>query len=296
MKRPVAWLGSVAVTTLATVVATVTALATAALATTPPCMVTNLSTMAVYTGTGANLQIAIDAASSGVSLQIKGTCVGRFNTDGKDLALIGATSMAYPHKATLDGQRSGTVLTVAAGTVSVRNLRIMHGSAGSAGGIVNQGTLRMMGSTIVTLNRGGAGVSNEGDLTMYGHSSISGNKTRGVINGAGTFTMNDSSAITDNNAANGQGGIGGGVLNESLGTTFVMNDSSSITGNQAAYEGGGIFDASDLTMNDASTISGNTAGVRGGGVYDQGTGTLNGVVDGGNVFSNVPDNVYPSQT
>jgi hypothetical protein len=53
--------------------------------------------MAVYTGTGASLQTAIDAASSGVSLRINGTCLGRF----KDLTLIGATSSALRQAATL---------------------------------------------------------------------------------------------------------------------------------------------------------------------------------------------------
>ena len=285
------------VATLAAMAALIIPPAVTASAAVPPCRVTNLTTKAVYTGTGANLQTAIDAASSGVSLRINGTCVGTFNTDSKDLTLIGATSSAYPKRATLDGGLAGTVLTVTAGTVSVRNLRLMRGlDGGIAGGIITHGTLRLLGSTIVTLNRGAAAVANDGDLAMYGHSSISGNKTTGVTNSGGTFTMNDSSTIADNIVGKGPGGTGGGVFNTNLGTSFVMNDSSSITGNQAVYNGGGIANGADVTMNDASTISRNTAGVRGGGVWNPGSGTLNGVVDGGNVFSNTPDNVYPPQT
>ena len=83
-----------------------------------PCKVKNMGTLLVYKGSGSNLQVAIDAADPGVTLQVKGVCLGTF-TLGQDLSLAGATSLAYPHEAVLDGNALDSVLTVTGATVAI---------------------------------------------------------------------------------------------------------------------------------------------------------------------------------
>jgi hypothetical protein len=61
--------------------------------------------------------------------------------------------------------------------------------------------------------------------------------------------------------------------------------------------GGGIYNdrsGGTVTMKDASTVTQNHAGPLGvgGGIFNN-LGTLVGAVDGGNVFNNQPDNIFP---
>ena len=75
-----------------------------------------------------------------------------------------------------------------------------------------------------------------------------------------------------------------------------MQDSSSITGNTATdIGGGGIYNFTNatVTMQDNSSITGNTTtGLSGGGIYNLCGGILTGPVDGGNVNSNIPDQIF----
>src|SRR3954452_21194771 len=67
-------------TTSALVAATLVSGASGAMAkTTAPCRVKNMTTLAVYRGSGSNLQVALDAADPGETLQIQGVCVGTFS-------------------------------------------------------------------------------------------------------------------------------------------------------------------------------------------------------------------------
>src|SRR5437899_2977513 len=78
---------------------------------------------------GADLQAAIDAAASGSTLHVKGTCTGQF-TISKDLVLEG-----HGKRATLDGGNAGPVLTIQEGsTVQVVRLTITHGDTAFDGG------------------------------------------------------------------------------------------------------------------------------------------------------------------
>jgi hypothetical protein len=263
-------------TTLSIVVALVAAcgslvvLSPGASAADPPCYVKNVSTGHVYAGSGPNLQTAIDAAASGVSLHIQGTCEGAF-TIRHNVSLVGVKSPTYPEKATLDGDHQGTVLTVMKTKVWIRNLVITNGEAPEGAGIDSRGSVTLNGHTAVTGNHAawGAGVfSNQGALTMNNASSISDNTTDnyggGVYVNLGALTMNDSSTITGNRASHG-----GGVY--SYQDTFTMNDASRVSGNTSTGDGGGIahYDA-PLTLNDSAKVSGNTAGGDGGGIWSIG--------------------------
>jgi nitrous oxidase accessory protein NosD len=73
----------------------------------------------------ADLQAAIESAAPGATLAVKGTCWGSF-TIGKDLTVRGQGT------AVLDGQGSGTMLTVASSaTVQLAGLTITGGNAGA---------------------------------------------------------------------------------------------------------------------------------------------------------------------
>lgn len=249
-----------------------------------PCRVTNLSTMGVYTGTGSNLQTAIDAAQRGTKLRVRGVCVGNFTID-RNLRLIGLPTSAYPTP-TLNGNAAGTVLTVDASTVvQLKDLTITNGATppddpALGGGIINQGTLILRGSSSVTATKRGRGIFNYGVLTMNGSSSVSGNTatvySAGIVNWGGTLMLNGSSSVSGN--------TGQGILNES--GTITMNDSSSVSGNNSGVygEGGGIYLGDGaLTMNDSSSVSGNTASF-GGGIDSWGIVVLN---DSSSVSGNI---------
>jgi len=201
-----------------------------------PCSVKNMATLAVYEGSGSNLQAAIDAARPGVRLRVQGVCVGTFAI-GQDLALVGRTSPAYPKPARLDGNSSGTVLSVTTGKVAIRNMTITHGaSSANGGGIDNAGALRLR-DTVVTANTAvgaGGGISDTGTLILNGSATVSNNTASGVGGiwiDFGTVILNDAAQVI------GNAGARGGILN-SYGV-LTMHDTSSIADNRATSFGGG---------------------------------------------------------
>ena len=79
-----------------------------------------LASTAVTCPPGSNLQNAINAAPSGATLNITGTCTGNFTISGKNLTFVGGT---------LDGNNSGTVLTVNSGATAVlKDVTVQHGN------------------------------------------------------------------------------------------------------------------------------------------------------------------------
>ena len=264
-------------------------MAPSAAAANPLCKVTNLATLAVYGGSGTNLQTAIDAASLGVTLQVQGVCIGNFRIS-QNVNLKGKTSTAYPKKATLDGNDLGTVVTVDFSKVSLRNLKITGGLSDFGGGIYSTGILRLDGSTIVTgnqANREGGGIFDYGgDLIMNDASSVSGNAATtggGMRIEGGSLEMNGHAKIANNTATDAGGVYAAGDV--------TMNGRSSIKRNSAVQTAGGIAVETSLTMNDSSSISGNTAGNEGGGVFAYAPAALNGVQANVNVVANIPDDV-----
>ena len=211
-----------------------------------PCRVKNRTTKVVYTGSGENLQAAIDAAVSGDSLGIMGVCVGHF-TIGASLTLVGESRLEHPTP-TLDGNNSGTVLRVTAATVWLKHLTVTGGSAATkGGGIYNAG----------------------GSLTVAESTSIMGNTAvevgGGIYNAGGVVRLIRSASVTGNTAR-----AGGGIFN-SFGKV-ILRGWSSVTGNTAVQtSGGGIFNLGTVRLKGAASVTGNTAVTYDGGIYDSGT-------------------------
>jgi len=266
-----------------------------------PCRVTNLMTGSVFTGSGANLQSAINAASSGARLRIRGVCVGNY-TIAKSLRLVGVATAAYPVP-TLDGNATDAVLRVSAGSLFLRDLTITGGAArwlgynGSdrGGGINNLGGhLTLTGTTSVTANTSpglGGGIYNAagGVMRLMGTASVSGNTapngSGGGIENSGALAMRGSSSVTGNTAGHA---LGGGIFN--LGT-LSLRGSSSVSGNTAPKYGGGIFNVGILTLGRASSVTGNTATEGGGILNDKANGGVFNVCSSwtGAMSPNAPD-------
>jgi len=200
------------------------------------CKVKNPRTKHSYIGSGSDLQTAIDEAVPGTNLIVMGVCQGTFIIGAK-LALTGRATGAYPTP-TLDGNGAGTVLTVTAGSVKLKDLTITGGSAPiSGGGILNHGTLTLNGSMRVSgdaAGSSGGGIDNSGALTLKASASVSGSSAQS----------------------------GGGIFNSG---TLTLDGSSSVSGNAASSSGGGIFNSGTLTLKSSAVVSGNTAGAGGGG-------------------------------
>jgi hypothetical protein len=270
------------------------ALATPLAAGRPTCLVTNTA------GGGGfrTLQAAVDAASAGDTLKVKGTCVGT-TTISKNLSVSGQTNPAFGAP-TLDGGGSGPVVTVRA-TVAINNLTIRNGDTVAApfpgdqgGGIFNDGTLTLTGVT-VTANSAweGGGIFNwlNGTVTLI-DTAVTGNHADGgeaggvlgkggggIFNWAnGTVTLIDST-VSGNTSA---GGSGGGIY-EDLEASVTLRGTSSITGNSADVGGGIFITYAMVTCLDADSITGNL----GGGIAGYGE-TLVGCVAGVNVTGNLP--------
>ncbi len=283
-------------------IALVTALATsagAAAATPTPgaCRVQDLDSGI----TRSTLQRAVDDASPGADLALRGTCRG-LTIITKDLAITGIET-PVSGRPVLDGALSGTVVTVASGVrVTLRDLSIRFGatpgagggvvnagdlllrdvvvranSARDGGGIANVGTLRLAGATSVRDNRAeryGGGVLNNGTLVLLGTSSISGNSAYaggGVRNegpeggGRGALILRDGSTIRGNTADRY-----GGVDNDYLGT-IRLEDASRVSANTGGSCGGIYNYRGTITMEDASRVSANTGGWCGGISLSQGS-------------------------
>jgi len=260
----------------------------------PTCLVTNPGGGGGY----RTLQAAVDAASAGDTLKVKGTCVGT-TTISKNLTVDGQANPGFGAP-TLDGGGSGPVVTLRA-TVAINNLTIRNGDTvaapfpgDQAGGIFNDGTLTLTGVT-VTANSAweGGGIFNaSGTLTLIdsvvtdNHADageaggVLGKGGGGIFNYAnGTVTLIDST-VSGNTSA---GGWGGGIY-EDLDASVTLRGSSSITGNSADAGGGIFITYAMVTCLDGSSI---TANLVGGGIAGYGE-TLVGCVAGGNVSGNLP--------
>jgi hypothetical protein len=235
-----------------------------------------------------NLQTAINAAPTGSTLLVDGTCTGNFYI-GKNLTLSGP--------AILDGggieTTFGATLNVAAGTVVLNHLVIQNGVGidGLGGGVWNGGQLTLNHSTVTnnTANDVG-GVFNFGQLTLnsstVSHNTATNGDGGGISNCAaslhdyglctgapGSLTLNQS--IVSNNVASGDGG---GILND--GQAVMTLNGSIVSGNTAGHSGGGIENNGTATLNvsavsNNSSTGGSAGWSGGGGLSSTGRTTLN---------------------
>src|ERR1035441_6250771 len=148
-----------------------------------PCNAQNQTTATHYYGTGANLQIAINSANSGDILEVRGTCIGNFTIANTTLSLVGFGSLMQP-EAMLNGNSSGTVVSIVDAVVTLTDLLITGGRSesqlvtDSGGGINNIGVLTLNGNTQVTGNASvsGGGIASDGSVTLNGSAQVDYNK------------------------------------------------------------------------------------------------------------------------
>jgi hypothetical protein len=250
------------------------------------CKIADATTRTSY----LTLSAAVNAASSGDTLTVRGTCT---SSSAADLTRpITLTITGRGKRPTVSTNGSAPILSVVSSgaQVTLNGLVITGGSssAGDGGGLLNFGTLTLNGTTVTN-----------NTATDSAGAAIGG----GIYNN-GALTLNSSTVSSNTAASSGGGeGHGGGIYNDVSGAITLNN--SSLTGNTAGGPssdygfGGGIYmGGGSVTLAGTSTITANTAtgttGAAGGGVYVQG-GTLSGATAGagGNVYGNTPDDIAP---
>ncbi len=214
----------------------------------------NETTRDVFT----DLQLAIDAATPGDTLEINGQCTGNFIV-AKDLTLRGH------HHAILDGAKSGTVLNTftpvgatSSVTVTVERVLIRNGFALLLGG---GGILNINANLIVKHSRilnnisafeVGGGISNTTVLTPPAFPAPF------ALGFVATLTL-----ISSEVGFNQSGTSGGGIAN-AVGIMEIIN--SSITSNIAQESGAGIFSFLGINNISDTKIAHNAAVLQGGGM------------------------------
>jgi hypothetical protein len=190
----------------------------------------------------------------------------------------------------------GGVLNDTGATATIQRTSIDGNHANIGGGIVNRGTMTLVDCTVddnIT-GEGHGGILNTGmlnatrcSISRNGGSSFDGG---GIKLEGGSATLNRCSVI--GNRAGSSGGIGVG-----FGTTLILNDST-VADNFGTFGGGGIGNGGTVILAGTTRITGNaialdTINGHGGGIYNGGT--LQGAVPGvgGNVYNNIPDDIYP---
>jgi hypothetical protein len=259
-------------------------------------------------GSHRTLQAAVDAASPGDKLKVKGTCYGD-TTIGKNLTIVGHSNPAFG-SATLNGggkAQTQSVIVNHGATVEIIGLTITGGhnteigpghedTEEKGGGIYNdRGSLTLTNSVVrgniaVPSGRpnppqypfGGGGIYNGGGSLTLNDSTVSDNeglgKGGGIDNEEGSLTLNHSTVNgnrttgSDRGAGAGFSHRGGGIYNAGGPVTLT---NSTVTGNEGGGRGGGIEnDEGSLTL-EKSTVTGNTARGSGGGIGNIGSLTLN---------------------
>ncbi|MFN8619575.1 MAG: right-handed parallel beta-helix repeat-containing protein [Chloroflexota bacterium] len=270
--RPAFRASLLALVTLLSVPVAVAVSVEGAAARTPACKV-----VAKNQPTRSKLQPAIDAAPTGATLTVTGTCFGSF-TVARDLTIRKGTKAA-----TLVGV-GGRTLHVTGGTVTLAGLKLTGGSATDCpefGGYVcgavllNDATTRLVGVTV-----SGSMVDGGGTNHVFGGT---------IYNGYHRTMTISRSVIANNRAVGGAGHFGDGPV-ANVGTMTIVR--SRISGNRSSGVGafGGALYAigtgNVLTIVD-STFSGNVAagttnGQGGAVVSDQGTITIRRTLFSGN--------------
>ncbi|MBV8774605.1 MAG: hypothetical protein JO166_20050 [Deltaproteobacteria bacterium] len=218
-----------------------------------------------------DLQALINSATTGEVILISGTCVGQFQVPTQNITLQGVG-----RRATLDGNRQGTVLTIGSpfmkgATLTISRLVIRNGTDG----IVNSGTTILTHSKVIDNQQA---ISNFfGDMTIeMSHIDRNGG---GVDNDlSSTMTITDSKVT-----ANGDVGVRSNQASAEI-------KRSLISGN---YSSGMVVEQSSVTVTD-SKIADNvcTNGCSGAGVFLRDGGSLNlvdSVVVGNNNGNNGED-------
>ncbi len=229
------------------------------------------------------VQQAVDAASSGDTVKVAGTCIGVQNRAGlmqtvyisKSLTLEGGHTESDwtlepdpdTYTTTLDADDGGRVVLIS-GTidVSLDSLFLTGGVADAGGGIYSNGALTLTNSTIYSNTAKGFG---GGMYTRYFSPTLNSVDFTSNLaeNGGGLYidrgnsTMN-SVNFTGNKATNDGGGLG---INR--GSSIMTN--VNFTDNMATSDGGGLEISSGSSIMTNVNFTGNMAEYCGGSNNDQ---------------------------
>jgi hypothetical protein len=248
------------------------------------------------------LNQAVEAATAGDTLYVKGTCEGD-TTLTKQLTIDGETPPNYGPP-TLQGRPTevqAVVRVLARVPVTITGLTITGGT--SNGGIFSEGSLTLANSTVTGNALGIINSGPEASLTLTSSTVSNNPELGGITNSEGSLTLTNSTVSGNTSNPGGSSNTGGGIstnfggvvtLNGSTVTgntaqlggiwsreSSVTLNSSNVIGNTAirkntspelfAGDGGGIYDAekSSLHLNGSSSVNNNTAQGVGGGIYVQ---------------------------
>ncbi len=205
-----------------------------------------------------------------------------------DGAAVGANTI-------LQAVPGGRAVAIGEGiTAALRNVRITGGSNAIGAGILNEGHLTLIDSTVTenVANGNGGGIYNTGDHTLVmSGCTISQNSSSGAGGGIynnGVCTIESSSVMQNESTSS----FGGGISNSNnLYFNVQMTITDTIISDNVASLGGGIENGETLTLN-SCTLERNRAGSQGGGLINwSGTSTLNDCTltqntapDGGGIF------------
>jgi hypothetical protein len=222
-----------------------------------------------------SVQAALDASSAGITLLVRGTCVGTVIVS-KDATIRGSRGEdedGSHDRAVLDGASGGSVVSVKAGaTLKLVGLVVRGGffrfPNPAGGGIFNEGTL-LVKRSMVTENTAvdGGGIANFGDATIW-DSTIehNGNYRGGNIYNAGTLLVKGSTLTR------GVGRFGQGLWNSNGATATLVSTRVTYNDPDFPFSGGGIQNYGDLTLIH-SDVSHNVS-LQGGGILNLGTARL----------------------
>ena len=235
-----------------------------------PQTVTLTSTLVLSESDGAEV---IQGPGSGVLTISGGNAVSVFLVDGGVTACLSGLTISAASGGNGGGIDNNGSLTISGSSISDDM------ATGSGGGLYNVGTATVTGCTFAADSagansfNGGGGINNSGTLVVSA-SSFTGNTAigGGGISNSGTITLSGSS-FSNNQVSSS----GGGFLNVS-GQGSITD--CTFTGNAATGSGGGLLNYAGSLAISGSTFSGNTAeygaGLANGATLTLSTSTLTG--------------------
>ena len=194
-------------------------------------------------------------AANTITLGVDGPLTVPTNT-----SIVGATSgsgATLTNLVAVSGASANTVFSLSGGTASISNLTIENGAAsGNGGGIRNNGTLTVTGSTFTgnTASRGG-GIVNSGSLTLSGSAFYGNSATYGGAIGilSGSVTVNSSTFY------NNLGSSGAGAIDDTQSGSLMVTGST-FYGNNSIDSTGGIAVANSSFLMSNTIATGNGGG------------------------------------
>lgn len=213
-----------------------------------------------------SLRAAVDVANSNGEAD---TITFDLPEGDRTITLAGQISFTASQETTIDG---GQVVTVSGGDATrvfsvrpgaefaIERLTVSDGNASGStgGGIYNEGTLSVTGSTISGNSANAAGgIDSLGTLSVTG-STVSGNSASN--GGGGLFNYHGVLSVTDSTISGNSASFGGGIhSNTDLTSSTTTIENSTISGNTATNRGGGFRNFTGLATIRNTTITNNTA-------------------------------------